>query len=115
MTTWGKRSTARGGFVTIKSREGSRRVSIAPAFDPEATSMRPLVGWQAALVAGEAVEAERVSGVLEFRRGKRSTTRGGFVTIRSREGSRRVSIAPAFDPEATAMRPASGRREAVAA
>lgn len=34
-----------GGMVTIRSRTGSRRVSVRPAFDPMATSMTPVPGW----------------------------------------------------------------------
>lgn len=49
---YGKPGPKVGGMVTISSlvdgRIRKRRVSIAPAFDPNATSMVPLPGWRAA-------------------------------------------------------------------
>jgi hypothetical protein len=46
-----------GGMVTVHStpvgagKPASRRVSVAPAFDPDATSMTPVPGWTAAAAA----------------------------------------------------------------
>ena len=38
---YGKYFTGKGAMVTIRSRDGSRRVSIKPAFDPMADTMTP--------------------------------------------------------------------------
>ena len=39
--------TKSAAMVTIRSRDGMRRVSLRPALDPSATSMRPIPGWRA--------------------------------------------------------------------
>lgn len=50
----GKPFTGKGGMVTISSRVGDRivkrRVTVAPVFDPNATTMVPIPGWRAASI-----------------------------------------------------------------
>jgi len=44
---YGRYFKGKGGVVTIASKDGKRRVPIAPAFDPLAVSMVPIPGWKA--------------------------------------------------------------------
>lgn len=54
---YGSRFAGKGGLVTIKSTPAggskpvSKRVPLAPAFDPLALSMVPVPGWSAAAAA----------------------------------------------------------------
>lgn len=60
---YGRRSSAPGGTVLVRStapgatKPSTRRVSLAPAFDPDATSMVPVPGWTAAGVAASPFRA----------------------------------------------------------
>jgi hypothetical protein len=60
---WPDHKVLTGGTVVIKStpvgasKPVSRRVSVAPAFDPFAVSMTPIPGWSASDAADMAVAA----------------------------------------------------------